>query len=283
MMPLVSTDWLAERLGEPGLVVCDCSFHLPVDGRDATAEYRSARIPGARFFDIETIADRSTGLPHMLPTASAFAEMVGALGIDNDSTVIFYDQKGLFSAARGWWMMAVFGHDRAAVLDGGLPKWRAEGRPVDSAAPTAVPAASFTPRPQPELVRDFAAMRDLVRSDSAVILDARGASRFAGTVPEPRPGLRSGHMRGARNLPFTELLAEDGTMLPPDQLRDRFAAVGADGARPVVTSCGSGVTAAVLSLGLAVAGLPRGALYDGSWAEWGSCPDTAPDSEPHAA
>jgi thiosulfate/3-mercaptopyruvate sulfurtransferase len=283
MTPLVSTAWLAERLGEPGLVVCDCSFHLPGDGRDAAAEYRSARIPGSRFFDIETIADGSTGLPHMLPTASVFAEMVGALGIDDDSTVIFYDQRGLFSAARGWWMMAVFGHDRAAVLDGGLPKWRAEGRPVDTAPPIAVAAASFTSRPRPELVRDFAAMRNLVQNDSAVILDARGASRFAGTVPEPRPGLRSGHMRGARNLPFTELLGSDGTMLLPGQLRARFAAAGVDGTRPVVTSCGSGVTAAVLSLGLAVAGLPRGALYDGSWAEWGSRPDTAPDSEPHAA
>jgi thiosulfate/3-mercaptopyruvate sulfurtransferase len=286
MTPLVSTAWLAEHLAEPGVVVCDCSFHLPTDKRHAATEFAMARIPGARFFDVEVIADQATDLPHMLPSPEDFARMMGERGIGSDSTVVFYDQKGLFSAARGWWMLAVFGHDRAAVLDGGLPKWRAEGRRVESGgAPEPTPAI-FQAQLQPELVRSLVAMRAAVASGDSLILDARGASRFAGTVPEPRPGLRSGHMRGARNLPYTDLLAADGTLLPPEQLRRRFAAAGVDGLLPVVTSCGSGISAAVLSLALVVAGLPRGALYDGSWAEWGASPETAAetvlDPETHA-
>jgi thiosulfate/3-mercaptopyruvate sulfurtransferase len=245
MTPIVSTEWLAENLGNPDLVVCDCSFYLPTDPRKAAALFAEARIPGARFFDIDAIKDTESPLPHMLPSAEDFAEMVGALGISRRSTVIFYDQLGLFSAARGWWMMRVFGHDEAAVLDGGLPKWRAENR-------------------------------------SALILDARPAGRFAGTAPEPRPGLRGGHMPGARSLPFDQLLTAAGTLLPPESLRARFAAEGADGRRPVVTSCGTGVTAAVLTLGLAVAGLPPGALYDGSWSEWGARSDTAVESKTDA-
>jgi thiosulfate/3-mercaptopyruvate sulfurtransferase len=286
MTPLVSTAWLAEHLAEPGLIICDCSFYLPAEKRHAATEFAMARIPGARFFDVELISDQATDLPHMLPSADDFARMMGEIGIGSDSTVIFYDQKGLFSAPRGWWMLAAFGHDRAAVLDGGLPKWRAEGRRVESGAAADPMPALFTSRPRPELVRDLAAIRAAVATGEPLILDARAAPRFAGTVPEPRPGLRSGHMRGARNLPYTDLLAEDGRLLPPEQLRERFAAAGVDGARPVVTSCGSGVSAAVLSLALVVAGLPRGALYDGSWAEWGASPETAAetvlDPETHA-
>ncbi|MBW4023170.1 MAG: 3-mercaptopyruvate sulfurtransferase [Proteobacteria bacterium] len=279
MTPLVSTHWLAERLEDPDLVVCDCSFYLPNDPRNAAALFREARIPGARFFDIDVIRDAATDLPHMLPSADAFAEMAGALGISNRSKVVFYDQIGLFSAARGWWMMRVFGHDEAAVLDGGLPKWRAENRPLETAEPVLPSPATFRAAPNPTLVRDLAEMQATVADASALILDARPAGRFAGTAPEPRPGLRGGHMPGARNIPFNQLLAADGTMLPPDQLRARFAAEGADGARPVVTSCGTGVTGAVLTLGLAVAGLPTGTLYDGSWSEWGGRPDTAVESQ----
>jgi thiosulfate/3-mercaptopyruvate sulfurtransferase len=279
MTPLVSTEWLDASLADPDLVVCDCSFYLPNDHRNAAALFAEARIPGARFFDIDAIKDRTTDLPHMLPAPGTFAEMVGALGISAASRVVFYDQIGLFSAARGWWMMRVFGHDRVAVLDGGLPKWRAENRLLETGAPVRPAPVTFAPAPRPELVRDIAAMQAIVADRSALILDARAAGRFAGTAPEPRPGLRGGHMPGAHNIPFNELLEADGTMLPADRLRARFAAEGADGARPVVTTCGTGVTAAVLTLGLAVAGLPTGALYDGSWSEWGGRPDTAVESQ----
>jgi thiosulfate/3-mercaptopyruvate sulfurtransferase len=282
MTPLVSTEWLAANLSNPDLVVCDCSFYLPTDPRSAPTLFAEARIPGARFFDIDVIKDTESDLPHMLPSPEDFAELVGALGISPRSTVIFYDQVGLFSAARGWWTMRVFGHDEAAVLDGGLPKWRAESRPLETAEPVLPSPVTFEPAPRPKLVKDLDAMKRIVADGSALVLDARPAGRFAGTAPEPRPGIRGGHMPGAHNLPFNQLLASDGTMLPPEALRARFAAEGVDGSRPVVTSCGTGVTAAVLTLGLAVAGLPPGALYDGSWSEWGSRPDTAVESQTDA-
>jgi thiosulfate/3-mercaptopyruvate sulfurtransferase len=203
---------------------------------------------------------------------------MGEMGVSNGARVVFYDQKGLASAARGWWMMGLFGHDKAAVLDGGLPKWRAEGRAVETGP--AAPAVPTTFRP------DFRAARlrgigDVLRdvaSGETLILDARAAGRFTAAIPEPRPGMRSGHMPGAANLPYTELLNPDQTLRPPAELRARFAAAGVDGSRPVVTSCGSGVTAAILTLGLRLSGLPEGALYDGSWTEWGGRPDTPIES-----
>ncbi|WP_284944903.1 3-mercaptopyruvate sulfurtransferase [Acidisoma cladoniae] len=282
MAPLVTTDWLAEALGGPDVAVCDCSFYLPTDPRNAAALFAAGRIPGARFFDIDAIKDTTSNLPHMLPPMPVFAQMVGALGISNASTVVFYDQLGLFSAARGWWMMRVFGHDKVCVLDGGLPKWRAEGRPTETGAASPATATRFTADLRPEMIRDLDAMKAIVAEDAALVLDARPAGRFAGTAPEPRPGLRGGHMPGAQNIPFGDLITADGTMRPPETLRARFAQAGADGTRPIVTSCGTGVTAAVLTVGLAVAGLPPGALYDGSWSEWGAHPDTAVESQADA-
>jgi len=272
--PLVSTNWLSERLGRPDLVVFDTTKYLPNEPKDGKAEFAKAHIPGARFFDIDDIADPDTDLPHMLPAAGRFAAKVAALGISNDTMVVFYDQKGLASAARGWWMMGLFGHDRAAVLDGGLPKWVAEGRKTEEGAPAPAAPATFRPDFRATRLRGVGDILGNVATGAELVLDARAAGRFTGAVPEPRPGMRSGHMPGAANLPYTDLLAADQTLLPPEKLRARFLAAGADGSRPLVTSCGSGVTACILTLGLTLAGLPAGAVYDGSWTEWGGRPDT---------
>lgn len=274
MPPLVSTAWLAERLGASDLVLLDATMYLPPEGRNAREEFRRGHIPGAHFFDIDEIADEPSGLPHMLPSQGRFARLIGALGVSNESRVVFYDQKGLFSAARGWWLMGVFGHDRAAVLDGGLPKWRAENRAIESGEPPPPQPAVFVPNFRARRVRGLGDLLANLETKAELVLDARAAGRFAGTVPEPRPGVRSGHIPGAKSIPYTEMLAKDGTFLTPAQLRARFAKAGADGKRPVVTSCGSGVSASVLTLGLTLAGLPAGALYDGSWTEWGSRSDT---------
>ena len=273
MDPLVSTQWLAERLGTADLVVLDATKYLPNEPKDGRAEYLRARVPGARFFDIDEIADPDTDLPHMVPSPGRFARLVGALGIGPDSICVFYDQKGLASAARGWWMMGLFGHDRAAVLDGGLPKWLAEGRPVEAGPPAEVAPAAFRADFRSTWLRGIGDMLALSPGGQAV-LDARPAGRFAGTAPEPRPGMPSGHMPGSTSLPASTLLAEDGTMLPPEALRGLLAGAGADGTRPVITTCGTGVTATILTLALARAGLPQGAVYDGSWTEWGGRPDT---------
>jgi thiosulfate/3-mercaptopyruvate sulfurtransferase len=271
---LISTAELAIQLGEPGLVVLDATLYLPNEAKNALVEFRAAHIPGARFFDIGDIADADTDLPHMVPTPGLFARKMAELGVSNDSQVVFYDQKGLSSAARGWWMMALFGHDRAAVLDGGLPKWRAEGRPVESGEPAFIPPSRFRPDFRPTRLRGIGDIMGNLESRAELVLDARAAGRFSGQVPEPRAGMRSGHIPGSVNLPYTELLAPDQTMLPPDALRARLRAAGVDGTRPVVTSCGSGVTAAILTLAMTEAGLPPGAVYDGSWTEWGGRPDT---------
>lgn len=272
MDPLVSTEWLARELGAPDLVVFDCTYYLPTENKDGPTLFRNARIPGARFFDISTIADPDTDLPHMVPTPGRFEKLVAALGVSNNSRVVFYDQKGLQSAARGWWMMGLFGHDAAAVLDGGLPKWVREGHPTESGEAAAPQPGSFHATFRAGRLRGLGDM--MAPNADRVVLDARATGRFHGTAPEPRPGLPSGHMPGSRNLPSTALLAPDGTMLPPDRLRTLFAEAGVDGSRPVVTSCGTGVTATILTLGLVQAGLPPGALYDGSWTEWAGRPDT---------
>jgi thiosulfate/3-mercaptopyruvate sulfurtransferase len=274
MEPLVSTGWLAEALGTPDLVVFDATKYLPNEPKDGATEFLAGHSPGARFFDIDVVADQDTDLPHMVPTPGRFAKLMAELGVSNNSRVVFYDQKGLASAARGWWLMGLFGHDRAAVLDGGLPKWKAEGRAVED-GPAATPAPGiFRPDFRAARLRGIGDMLRDVASGETVILDARPAGRFTAAVPEPRAGMRSGHMPGAASLPYVELLKPDQTMRPPAELRARFAAAGADGSRPIVTSCGSGVTAAILTLGLRRAGLPEGALYDGSWTEWGGRPDT---------
>lgn len=274
MEPLVSTEWLGAELGKPDLIVFDATKYLPNEGRDGAAEYRASHIPGAHFFDIDVIADQDTDLPHMVPTAGRFAALLGRMGVSNNSRVVFYDQKGLASAARGWWMMGLFGHDRAAVLDGGLPKWVRENRPIEAGEPAAPVPAVFRPDFRPRRLRGIGDMADNLRTGSELVLDARAAGRFSGAVPEPRHGMRSGHIPGSRNLPYTELLNPDQTMRPAGELHALFARAGVDGARPVVTSCGTGVTAAILTLGMVRAGLPPGALYDGSWTEWGGRPDT---------
>jgi thiosulfate/3-mercaptopyruvate sulfurtransferase len=274
MTPLVSTDWLAANLHTPGLRVLDASFYMPAEARDPHAVFAQGHIPGARFFDLELIADQETSLPHMVPTAGRFERGVAALGLNSGDHVVFYDQKGLFSAARGWWMMKLFGHDHVAVLDGGLPKWRAEGRPVETGTPPPAAPGNFQATLRASRLRGIGDMLANLQSGAEQVLDARAAGRFTGASPEPRPGLPSGHIPGAASVPATDLLAPDQTMLPPDALRARFAQAGVDASKPVVTSCGTGVTAAILTLGLAVAGLPEGALYDGSWTEWATRPDT---------
>ena len=274
MHPLVTTNWLAARLGTPNLAVFDTTKYLPNEPKDGKAEFALAHIPGARFFDIDDIADPDTALPHMVPTAGRFAAKMAALGIANDTTVIFYDQKGLASAARGWWMMGLFGHDKAAILDGGLPKWRAESHPTEAGPPAPATPAEFRPDLRATRLRGVGDILAHTQTQSEHVLDARAAGRFTGAVPEPRAGMRSGHMPGAANLPYTDLLAPNQTLLPPHALRARITAAGVDGTRPVITSCGSGVTACILTLGLTLAGLPAGAVYDGSWTEWGGRPDT---------
>ncbi len=273
---LIGTAALADALDrrERKLAVMDASFYLPTEPQNPRALFEEAHIPGAQFFDIETIADLSTGLPHMLPDSDAFAAAIAALGISNDTEIVVYDQRGLFSAARVWWMFHAHGHSHIAVLDGGLPKWRAESRPLASGAAHQPSPAHFAARLNPDMVRHRHHILDIAERRSAKLLDARAAARFAGTAPEPRPGMRAGHVPGAISLPFQHLLNADQTLKSPAALRALFAERGVDGTEPVVTMCGSGVTAAILTLGLHHAGLPMGGLYDGSWAEWGGRTDT---------
>jgi thiosulfate/3-mercaptopyruvate sulfurtransferase len=271
---LVSVEGLRAHLGEPGLRIVDGTWHMPQLKRDARREFAEAHIPGAVFFDIDEIADRSVPLPHMLPDPERFARAVGQLGIADGDHIVAYDAKGgILSAARVWWTFRVFGHEEIAVLDGGFARWRAAGGPVESGAP-APPGRAFTARAVPALVRSLAEMRANLASGREQVLDARSRGRFAGTEPEPRPGLRGGHIPGSLSLPYEELYAPDGRLLPPGALRELFRKAGLDLDRPVVATCGSGVSASVLALGLYLLGRHDVAVYDGSWSEWGGRPDT---------
>ena len=271
---LVSTDWLAAHLGEPDVAIIDATWFLPDAGRDAKAEYAKSHIPGAAFFGIDEISDHESDLPHMLSSPAEFAVAVRRLGVSRGSQVVIYDAHGLFSAPRAWWNFRVMGHAASFVLDGGLAKWIAEGRPVETGWVT--PAhGDFKAHFDQRLVRNLEAVRQALASGNAQIVDARSAARFTGASPEPRAGVRSGHMPGALNLPYAALVTSDGTLSEPDQLRAAFQRAGVDLARPIVTTCGSGITASLLALALARIGRPDVAVYDGSWSEWGARADTA--------
>ncbi|MFQ8430250.1 3-mercaptopyruvate sulfurtransferase [Amaricoccus sp. W119] len=271
---LVSTEWLAAHLGAPDMRVLDASWHMPATGRDAYAEFRERHIPGARFFDIDEISDDQSDLPHMAPPVEKFISRMRALGIGDGHRIVIYDSAGLFSAARVWWLFRLFGKTDVAVLDGGLPKWIADGHPVEDGAPI-LRDRHFTARRHASLVRDVTQVAASAKLGDAQIVDARSPARFRGEEPEPRPGLRSGHIPGAKNVHYSTLLNEDGTMKEPEELRRIFTEAGVDLTKPVITSCGSGITAAVLSLALEQIGHRRHSLYDGSWTEWGSYPDLA--------
>jgi thiosulfate/3-mercaptopyruvate sulfurtransferase len=269
---LVSTDWLANHLKDPDLRVIDASWYMPDTGRNGRAEYEAGHIPGARFFDIDEISDQRSSLPHMAPPPEKFISRMRAMGIGDGHQVVIYDGAGLFSAPRVWWTFRLMGKVDVAVLDGGLPKWRAEEREMEDMPPM-VRDRHMTVSRQNGLVKDVTQVAHASKLLEAEIIDARSAPRFKGEVAEPRPGLRSGHIPGSRNLPFTEVLNPDGTMKSPEDLRAAFAASGVDLSRPVITTCGSGVTAAVLSLALERIGHRNHALYDGSWSEWGMYDD----------
>lgn len=268
---LKSTGWLAEHFRDRDVAIVDASYFLPTQKRDAHAEYLSGHIPGAVFFDIEAVCDHSTDLPHMLPGSTQFGEAVAALGIGDGDTIVVYDSQGLYSAARVWWTFRIFGAKSVFILDGGLPKWKAEGRPVETGG-TKRPARQFHAEMDIGPVAMLADVRMALANRSAQIVDARSAERFAGTAPEPRPGLRSGHMPGSFNVPFQNVL-ENGRLVSRERIEAAFTSAGVDLDKPIITSCGSGVTAAILTLALDSIGKSALRLYDGSWSEWGSRPD----------
>lgn len=269
---LVSTDWLAAHLSDPDLRIIDASWHMPASGRDARAEYDAAHIPAARFFDIEAIADKRSTLPHMAPPPEMFISRLRAMGIGDGHQVVIYDNSDVRSAFRVWWTFRLMGKTDVAVLDGGLPKWRAEGRPTEDMPPV-MRDRHITVQRQAGLVRDVTQVAAASKLGDPQIVDARSPERFRGDQPEPRAGLRAGHIPGSRNLPFGRLFNADGTMIAPDAIRAAFADAGIDLSRPVITTCGSGVTAAALSFALERAGHRDHSLYDGSWTEWGSFAD----------
>jgi thiosulfate/3-mercaptopyruvate sulfurtransferase len=277
---VVSTEWLAKELGSPGLRVIDASWYLPGTGRDAAGEYRAGHIPGAVFFDLDASSDRRSPLPHMLPTETDFAERMASLGLSDSDDLVVYDGSGVnLSAPRAWWMFRVFGHPRVAVLDGGIGKWRRERRALETGVVTPLPG-HFTARLDRRGVRDLAGIHANIYQGAEQLVDVRSTGRFTGEDPEPRPGLRGGHIPGSRNLPFTELVNADGTILPPDELRRRLLGAGLDLSRPVVATCGSGTSACALALSLHLLGHTQTAVYDGAWSEWGGRDDTPVESRP---
>ncbi len=279
---IVDTDWLAAHLDAPDLVICDASWHLPTEKRDPRAEYLEAHIPGALFFDIDDIVDEKSSLPHMLPSTVKFASRMKKMGVGDGTRIVVYDNdaKGMFSAARAWWTFRAMGHGDVAVLNGGLKKWLAEGRETESGEPIKRSNRHYTPRMNSELIRDVDDMKALVKSREAQIVDARSPGRFEGTEPEPREGLKSGHIPGSRNVHYASLLNADGTFKGKDELAKIFAAAGVDPHKDVVTTCGSGVTASIVALGLAVLGQTNASVYDGSWAEWGGRDDCPVETGP---
>lgn len=296
--PVVSVDWLYGNLKEPDIKVVDASWYMPDEQRNPIQEYQVAHIPGALFFDVDGISDRTSNLPHMLPSEEAFAAAVSALGIQNKDDLVVYDGKGIFSAARVWWMFRVFGHDRVWVLDGGLPRWRASGYDVESSASSdailkasaaseaiekvyqgqAVGPITFETKFQPHLVWNLEKVTKNIEEKSHQHVDARGKPRFDGIAPEPRKGIRSGHVPGSKCIPFSQMLDGSQTLLPADDLKKRFDQEGISLESPVVTSCGTGVTACILALGLHRLGKTDVPVYDGSWTEWGAHPDTPVDT-----
>lgn len=268
---LVSTDWLAAHMRDPDLRILDGSYYLPDAGRDAKAEYQEAHIPGARFFDIDDVADSRSDLPHMAPPVEKFMSRMRAMGVGDGHQVVVYDGAGLFSAARVWWLFKLMGHSDVAVLDGGFPKWVAEGRAVEDMAPV-IRDRHMTVRRQAHLVRDVTQVSAASKLRDHEIIDARSPGRFRGEDPEPRPGMRAGHIPGSKNVHYSSLLNDDQTMKSPEDTRAIFEAAGVDLSKPAITTCGSGVTAAILSLAMARMGKDDFSLYDGSWSEWGMFP-----------
>ncbi|HUW73937.1 MAG TPA: 3-mercaptopyruvate sulfurtransferase [Methyloceanibacter sp.] len=267
---LIETDELERELDAPDFVIIDATWYMPDQGKDAKAEYLSEHIPGAIFFDIDEIADTGAAPPHMLPAPEKFSSRMRKMGIGDGQRIVVYDREGMFSAPRVWWMFRVMGVEDVSVLNGGLPKWKREGRPLVMGEPTPRTSRHFTARRNLDLVRDRDDMKALIHDKSAAIVDARSPERFAGQAPEPREGLRAGHIPGSQNVPYGQLLNADGTLKSTDALNQVFEAAGVDPHKPVVTSCGSGITACVLALALAETGHRRTSVYDGSWAEWGA-------------